>query len=238
VAAHEHDALAGMTRDLFGYQLLQLGESGGGKIDDAPHLSNCPIRYKRLVTDRIDITDPGVIVAEAQRLPIASDSIDAAILLHTLDFSTDPHQVLREVERMLIAEGRVIVVGFNPYSLWGLWRLFARWRGDVPWCGHFLSYPRLSDWLTLMGFRVERMDVMEFRPPTRGLRFESIERLGRRVWPMLAGVYVVRAVKRVSLVTPLPKRWSRLRVLGPRAIEPSTREPAALKPTMREAKDV
>jgi hypothetical protein len=132
--------------------------------------------------------------------------------------------VLREAERVLIAEGRAIVVGFNPYSLWGLWRLFGRWRGDIPWCGHFLSYPRLNDWLTLMGFGIERMDVMEFRPPTRSGRMDGMERLGRRVWPMLAGVYVVRAVKRVSRITPVRQRWSRLRALAPGAIEPTARE--------------
>lgn len=216
----EREALAAMVRDLFGYQLLQLGELG----DDIGHLTSCPIRRKLLVSHRVDAGHDELVVAQTQQLPIASDSIDAAVLVHTLDFSPDPHQVLREVERVLIADGRVIIVGFNPYSLWGLWRVFGRWRGTVPWSGHFLSYPRLNDWLTLMGFGIERMDVMEFRPPTRGSGFDGIERLGRRVWPMLAGVYVVRAVKRVARVTPLRQRWSKLRVLGPRAIEPTVRE--------------
>lgn len=219
LVAAEREILAGMTADLFGYQLLQLGELG----DDQAHLANCPIRRKTLVTRRADAPAESVLVAHAQQLPIAADSVDTAILVHTLDFSPDPHQVLREVERVLIAEGRILVVGFNPFSLWGLWRLFGRWRGGVPWCGHFLSYPRLNDWLTLMGFDVERMDVMEFRPPTRAGGFDAMERLGRRVWPMLAGVYVVRAVKRVSRVMPVRQRWSSLRVLGPRAIEPTVR---------------
>jgi len=209
-----------MVADLFGYQLLQLGELGGGMA----HLANCPIRHKTLISHRADGGESNVIAAEPQRLPVAADSIDAIILVHTLDFSADPHQVLREVERALIAEGRLIVIGFNPFSLWGLWRLFGRWRGEIPWCGHFLSYTRLNDWLTLMGFGIERMDVMEFRPPTRTGRLDSVERIGRRVWPMLAGIYVVRAVKRVSRVTPVRQRWSRLRVLGPRVIEPTIRQ--------------
>ncbi len=217
--AHEREVLAGMVDDLFGYQLLQIGELGV----DLGHLEHCPIQRKTLVSHRADPGQPGVIVAEARHLPVASDSVDAVILIHTLDFSADPHQVLRETERVLIAGGRVIVVGFNPFSLWGLWRLFGRWRGNVPWCGHFLSYSRLNDWLTLMGFGVERLDVMEFRPPTRRARLDVIERVGRRVWPMLAGIYAVRAVKRVSRITPIRQRWSRLRVLGPRAIEPTAR---------------
>ena len=219
VTAPARETLSGMVDDLFGYQLLQLGELG----DDLEHLVRCPIRHKVLVNYRALDAGESPLIASAQQLPVASDSIDAVVLAHTLDFSPDPHQVLREVERVLIAGGRVIVVGFNPCSLWGLWRVCGRWRGSVPWCGHFLSYPRLNDWLTLMGFGIERMDVMEFRPPTRSSRWDGFERLGRRVWPMLAGVYVVRAVKLVSRVTPVRQRWSRLRVLGPRAIEPTVR---------------
>lgn len=221
IAAVEREALGAMLGDVFGYQLLQLGEYGGRP----DYLEKCPIRRRILLGGGADVEGVQTIVGEARRLPVASDSMDAVILVHALDFSPDPHQVLREVERVLIAEGRVMIVGFNPYSLWGLWRLGGRWRGSVPWCGHFLSYPRLNDWLALMGFAVERMDVMEFRPPLRGHHFESIERLGRRFWPMLAGVYVVRAVKRVSRVTPLKQRWSRLRALNPRVIEPAAREP-------------
>lgn len=219
IVAQERDALHAMVGDLFGYQLLQLGELGA----DLSYLAQCPVRHKTLISGPGLSDSRGVIVGEPQHLPIASDIADVVILPHTLDFSADPHQVLREVERVLIPEGRVIVIGFNPYSLWGLWRLVARWRGAIPWCGHFLSYPRLNDWLTLMGFDIERMDVMEFQPPTRSGRFEAVDRLGRRVWPMLAGVYMVRAVKRVSRVTPVRQRWSRLRVLGPRAIEPTAR---------------
>ena len=164
-----------------------------------------------------------MVIAEPQHLPVASDSVDAVILPHTLDFAPNPHQVLREVERALIPEGRVVIIGFNPFSLWGLWRQFGRWRGAVPWCANFVSYPRLNDWLTLMGLDIERTDVMEFRPPTRTRRLESVERVGRRVWPMLAGIYAVRAVKRVSRVTPLQPRWARLRVLPPRQVEPTVR---------------
>jgi SAM-dependent methyltransferase len=220
IATGEREAIAVMAADLFGYRLLQMGELG----DDMGHLDGCPVRRKLLLTQRPDAAADGVIVGAAGHLPVASDCLDAVVLAHTLDFSPEPHRVLREVERVLIAEGRVIIVGFNPFSLWGVWRLFVRWRGGVPWTGQFLSYPRLNDWLTLMGFDIERMDVMEFRPPTRRWRFDGIERLGRRFWPMLAGVYVVRAVKRVSRVTPLRQRWARLRVVEPRAIEPTARE--------------
>jgi len=219
VAAYEREALGDMLTDLFGYQLVQVGELGS----DAQHLDCCPVRFKTLISHRAVPAAQDVIVAEPAQLPIDADSIDAMVLVHTLDFSRDPHQVLREVERVLIPAGRLIVIGFNPFSLWGLWRLFGRRQGAVPWCGHFVSYPRLNDWLSLLGFGIEGVDVMEFRPPTCGGQMDTFERLGRRFWPMLAGVYMVRAVKRVSRITPIRPRWSGLRALGSRAIEPSVR---------------
>lgn len=213
-------AVGEFARHLFGYELLQLGELG----DDLDYLATSPVRRKTLVTQRRDAAASEVIVADPERLPVAPDCIDAMILAFALDFASDPRQVLREVERVLIAEGRVIIVGFNPFSLWGVWRLFGRWRGEVPWCGHFLSYPRLNDWLALVGLDVERMEVFEFRPPMRSPRLASIERMGHRVWPMLAGVYVVQAVKRVSRITPVRPRWESLQMLGRgRAIEPTVR---------------
>jgi len=219
IVAEEREMLSGMVHDLFGYQLLQLGELG----DDLQHLQSCPIRVKSLLGHRAVEQARGGMIAEPRSLPIASDAIDAVILPHTLDFSPDPHQVLREVERVLIPDGRVLIVGFNPFSLWGVWRLFGRWRGSVPWCANFVSYPRLNDWLSLMGFDIEQTDVMAFRPPTRSVRLDAMERVGRRVWPMLGGIYVIRAVKRVSRVTPLASRWSKLRVPGSSAIEPTAR---------------
>ncbi len=223
----EKQVLSGMTMDLFGYELLQLNHLG----NDLRHLEACSIREKRVLGP--DSGNGYDLQGDVHHLPVATDSIDTMVLPHTLDFSHDPQQVLREVERVLIPEGRVIITGFNPFSFWGLWRLFLRWRGTVPWCGHFLSYRRLHDWLNLLGFDVERTDACEFRPPLKfaGIyqRLGFIEDIGRRIWPMFAGVYSVRAVKRVSTVRPIRPGWKRLRVFAGQAIEPTTRETAGNK---------
>jgi len=220
--AAEQDILQRFSRDLFGYYLVYLHHFA----EQADFLDECPIRKKLLLC-----ASPGAgqcdLCALGERLPLRTDGLDAVILRHTLDFAEDPHQVLREVERVLIPEGRVLVVGFNPWSLWGLWRLFLKWRGRVPWCGHFLSYRRVADWLGLLGFDIEYTDVAAFTPPVPDRwqrKLGPLERLGRRVWPMFAGVYVIRAVKRVSTVTPMRLRWQGLRVLSPGGVvEPSAR---------------
>jgi len=217
----EREVLAHLSEDVFGYHLVQVQDYGHAL--DA--FAACPVKH-RSVLDRGGGAAGISAYAASEQLPLDGDSVDLVVLPHTLDFAIDPHQVLREAERVLIPEGRVLIVGFNPFSLWGLWRGALRWRGDVPWCGRFLSYRRIVDWLVLLGFDVETSRVCAFAPPLRSDvwagRLERTTGLGRRLWPMLAGVYVVRAVKRVSTVRPVRTTWSSLRVLRPRAIEPST----------------
>lgn len=217
----ERELIHRLSEGVFGYHLVQVQDFGHG----LEALADCPVR-KRCLLDLTGGEGVGLLAA-GEQLPLKSDSIDLVVLPHTLDFAIDPHQVLREAERVLIPEGRVLIIGFNPLSLWGLWRLFLRWRGKVPWCGHFLAYRRIVDWLGLLGFDVEYADVCAFAPPFDGeswiRRTQGLERLGRRVWPMLAGVYAVRAVKRVSTVRPIRTPWRGLRVFRPRAIEPTTR---------------
>lgn len=219
----ERELLARLSEDVFGYHLIQVQDYGHG----LSAFGNCPVKHRSLLDQGNVLSDRVSARATGEQLPVASDSVDLVVLPHTLDFALDPHQVLREAERILIPEGRLLIIGFNPFSLWGVWRLALRWRGDVPWCGHFLSYGRIVDWLGLLGFDIEYTDVCALAPPLRSdgwaRRMERVENLGRRVWPMLAGVYAVRAVKRVSTIRPVGSPWSGLRVLGPRAIEPSAR---------------
>lgn len=221
--AAEKEILDRFTEDLFGYYLVDIRVF----VSKSEHFPSCSIR-NQLYVSAFAGEDTCDLCALAEQLPVQSDCLDAVVLWHTLDFSVDPQQVLREVERVLIPEGRVLIVGFNPFSLWGLWRLFLRRRGGVPWCGHFLPYRRVADWLGLLGFDIEYTDVAAFAPPVSGkwqTRLGFLERVGRRVWPMLAGVYVIRAVKRVSTVRPVTLRWQGLRILSPSGVvEPSARD--------------
>jgi SAM-dependent methyltransferase len=142
-------------------------------------------------------------------LPFPNQSLDLVLLPHTLELARDAHDTLREVERVLVPEGRVVIVGFNPTSLWGLRQQVGQWRqrlgGDsplyLPSAGEFIGYRRVRDWLRLLGFEVERGRFGCWRPPLRseaGLaRFGWMEAAGARGWPVLGAVYMVEAVKRV-----------------------------------------
>jgi len=223
VGARESACLQGMLEDVFGYYLVQVGVTDSFR----EALAASRIRHRVLVPCEQPARQLGLgVVGDPSRLPLASDSVDAVLLAHTLDFVLDPRQVLREVERVLIPEGRVFILGFNALSSWGLVRLLYRGGRRVPWSGRFLTPYRVEDWLSLLGFDVERREHVVFQPPlgrAMGLRLASLERLGRRLWPAFGAVYVIRAVKRVSTLTPIKPLWPARRALVPGAIEPTTR---------------
>ena len=220
--AEEQTCLQEKASSLFGYHLVQIGSPGRG----LEPLRQSPARNRVIVHNE---AATGVdIRADHRHLPLASDSIDGVILPHTLDFSPDPHQLVREVERILIPEGKVLLSGFNPWSQWGLGRLFRRGSGQMPWCSHFFSLKRVQDWFTLMGFDLEEVTYLHYRPPLHNQsvmqKLSFMETLGRRAWPMLGGVYVLTAVKRTATMTPIRlSRWRMKKRVLPTTAEPTTR---------------
>lgn len=161
-------------------------------------------------------TDPGVTVrADFGHLPFESNSIDLAILPHVLEFSADPHQILREVGRIMIPEGQVILSGFNPRSLLGIGRWLVSDRTAHPWCGSFISLPRLKDWLALLDFEVTGGQFACYVPPVSQdkwiARYSFMDDAGDRWWPVAGGVYFVQAVKRVHGMRVIKPNWLDLR---------------------------
>ena len=223
ILAEERKAFGRLSEQLFGFQLLQLGV-----LDRlAPMVTDTRIKNQTLVDNSKSENWNNYLVADNDNLPILTDSVDAVLLPHTLDFCLDPQKVLLEAERVLIPEGRLIISGFNPFSLWGIVKTIKRKSSTVPMNGHFVSYIRLHDWLSLLGFDVEQTEVLMFRPPLESQKvmqkLEFMERVGSRVWPRFGGVYLVRAVKRVSTLTPVDTLWKRRPRLLSQVVEPSTR---------------
>lgn len=214
VEATEKELLHMMLSNLFGYQLLHVGS-----VEQVDFLANSRISH-RMVMDICNNTlasTNSCFYGQPQAMPVCTDSLDVVLLPHILEFSEQPHSVLREVERTLVPEGHAVILGFNPFSLWSLWRWLIGWRGKVPWCGHFISTTRIKDWLSLLGFDVIERRYYFFRPPCqqqtllRKLRF--LERFGQRFWPILGGGYVMLARKRVTTLTPIRPRWQPRRKL-------------------------
>jgi SAM-dependent methyltransferase len=187
--------------DVFGYNAFQLGMPELNLL----RASRIPLRA------RVGLA-PGVeLRADPRDLPIATNSADLVLLPHVLEFSDYPHQILREVARVLLPERQLILSGFNPFSLWGVRRMFHK-GSDFPWRGRFLSLMRVKDWLALLGFEVLGGQMACFGVPTRKAKWvdrsRSMDSAGHRWWPIVGGVYFLQAVKRVRGVRLIMPKWS------------------------------
>jgi len=184
--------------DAFGFRAVQVG------LPEVDFLrqNRIPFRFTLAL-------EPGAgLAADPLQLPLASQSVDLVVLPHVLEFHPHPHEVLREVERVLMPEGHVVISGFNSGSLWRMRQMFTFDRKS-PWDAKFIGLLRLREWLRLLGFELNGGMFGCYAPPFRQSRwlerFAFMEKAGARWWPIAGGIYVVRAVKRVQgmrLVTP------------------------------------
>ncbi len=212
----EKSSLDQLLDSMFGYHLVQLGCLGYGNLGTQSRTLDQFVFESELNIQHISTFAASMTSFEA--LSVQSDSVDVVLLPHTLEFEPYPHQILREAERILVAEGKVVILGFNPFSLWGLWHKYAEIRQlvsgtqvPIASCGHLISQKRLTDWLQLLGFDVEAVNESFYRPPVQNARLlarlEFMEQAGNRIWPMRAGTYQIVATKRVSTLTPIRPKW-------------------------------
>lgn len=199
----EEELLARILPELFGYHALQIGQVVPGNM-----LAASRIRHRCVVdvaASSIDGLSP--LCAQPEQLPFAKDSLDLVFIHHGLDGAPSPHALLREAARVLIPEGHLLIVGFNPWSLWGLWRMFRLPWAELPWLRRPLGPQRLADWLTLLNFEVVGLESVCFVPPVTHAsirrRFGWLEVLGRRYWSQGGAAYILLARKHVSCLTPI-----------------------------------
>lgn len=233
--------------DLFGFHAMQLGlpQLEGLRAnrmphrwmvmdhvpapDPAPDPALYPVTASGLPDSRImplhvrpepqplPVPSAAALYCEFDALPFEANSLDLVVLPHTLELTGNPHRVLREVERVLRPEGRVVILGLNPASLWALRQNLARVNGRMfqrthhgetrpprlflPDEGEYIGYWRLRDWLRLLSFDVERAAFGCYRPPLVSQawldRWQWIEKPGGKWWTVLGALYGVVAVKRV-----------------------------------------
>lgn len=188
-----------LLADVFGFNAVQIG------LCDLDYLrgNRMPFRFRCGGESSVEVrADPG-------HLPFANHSVDLVVLPHVLEFADNPHSILREVERVLVPEGQVVVTGFNPFSLWSAHRRL--FRQSAPWNGRYISVLRLKDWFALLGFETRGGAFGCYAPPFSQekwlRRCQFLEAAGDRWWPYGGAVYVMQAIKRQAGMRLVMPAW-------------------------------
>lgn len=197
-----------LTADIFGFNAVQIGmpQIDALRANRMQHRWLSDMHFPPEKEDAQGMR-PLTLIHDYCDLPFATHSLDLVVLPHVLEFAAEPHQILREVARVLIPEGQVIICGFNPASLWGMRQMLGRVTGThfLPVNGEFIGLRRLKDWLKLLSMESNRGHFGAYVPPcgneTAFSRYAFLEKVGDRWWPFLGGVYIVQAVKRVRGMT-------------------------------------
>ena len=252
VLAWEEKRFATAVGDVFGFHALQIGLPQL----DALKSNRMPLHALYVSPGEMGLTSGTLAEQELQdlaiasrqahkqgwhileglptELPFANQSIDLVLLPHVLEFAADPHQILREVDRILLPEGRVIISGFNPASVWGVRQYLSHLFGApyLPRSGQFISLLRLKDWLKLLDYSVDRGHFGCYKFPLQSsagmARMDFLEPMGNRWWPIFGAVFLISAIKRtpgMRLIGRIPaKRPTALTQLTP-AVEQHARPP-------------
>lgn len=193
---------------LFGYHLLKLG----GLSCELTSF-NCNIQHQVSVDRHNPLHN---VIADGQDLPFVEKSFDAVILAHQLDFCNDPHRLLREVDRVMIDDGYIIISGFNPISFIGL-ASFMPWRkNDLPWSGRMFTPARVKDWLSILNYQVIECDSYALFPMQNCRTMWTWLENGIGDWANVFGsAYFIVARKRTYPLKPIKPHWRLKRKLTP-----------------------
>ncbi len=202
VLAWEQRCFDQIVADVFGFHAVQIGLPQINSLNENRMPLHAILIHSNDSRTHALRFNWHLIEGNSTELPFASESLDLIVLPHVLEFATDPHQILREVDRVLRPEGRLIISGFNPASLWGARQYLSRLIGTpyLPRDGQFISLIRIKDWLELLNFSLDRGHFGCYKFPLKGepamARMDFMEKMGNRWWPIFGAVFLVSAIKR------------------------------------------
>ena len=216
----------------FGYHLLQTGPVTGETL-------LAPSKIHHHIVSRCEAMASVDLVALDEELPLESDSVDLVVALHSLEFCSNPHQALRELQRVLMPQGHLVIIGFNPYSLKGLRNRLSAMRGASVWRDqHLLSAHRVSDWLHLLGCEVERSSSFYSLPPVGTGSFRSAvtrcDQWLKRYGSPFGGIYMTHAIKQVGGINTRVRRLPRRERLMGLTVSKPVAAPTPAQPTSRD----
>ena len=203
----EYGYINPVVMDTFGFYAIQMGNFD---IDFLDH-SRIPNKFS-LNSNHADL------MASNEALPFEEASVDLIIAPHILEQMAEPYELLKEIHRVLMPEGRLIISGFNPMSLWGIKRLLS-FDIDYPWNTKFIPLSKIKEWLPIIGLEMVEGRMGCYVPPIQQSswlkKLHTMEKLGDRWWPMLGGFYFLVIQKRVHGMTPIRPLWKKKLIKTP-----------------------
>lgn len=218
--ASAEELCAKTMADIFGYYAIQIGMLSGEC--DLLKQSRIAASFSLASPDNLQGLNPDAnqdkhkaidyaVIASNEQLPISTDNVDLVVASHVLEMSENPHQVLREIDRILLPEGHCILIGFNPYTLSNLFKPLRSLRKSKRDNYKLRSVPRIRDWFSLLGFEILEVTYMGCRPKLKSQKiFNSLKWLeswGEYAGPLLGSMYIVHAKKQVIAMRPDKKVW-------------------------------
>lgn len=196
----EQKALDNVLPKLFGYYIAQIG--GPSLVNKKDIFSETSI-HNHIVVNPSDSSFGNSIPVKCdlKALPFLSESIDVVVLFHVLEFIKDPETLLQEISRSLVNGGTLIVLGFNPYSLWGIKKFFQK-KKDI-WDGNWISPGKMHALLVKVGFYTGDYQSFYFRPPSANEKMMFLEGLGQIFWSYCGASYMYVAKKTSEAITPI-----------------------------------
>ena len=219
----ETNHLSKWLSSIAGEHLLQIGGPSNLQLVKHAHLAHKTYLSTQLVTS----THSAGIQSNLEELPIMPNSIDVVVLAHMLEFADSPLHLLQEIHHVLVPNGQVLIMAFNPYSQWGMSR-FSRGKRGFPWSGHFYSHWKIKRWLRTIGYSIISSRTLCYRPTLHDARqckrLHFMESLGQCCFPGLGAVTFIAAQKKEIAMTPIKAKWWERKVkVGSRYAEPTTR---------------
>lgn len=211
VLGAEQRLLSRALTDCFGYHLLQLSVDSQLTLYGDSRVQRC------LKAGPVQVPSQGegcanFVQCNYHELPFETDSLDVVIVHHVLEFAAQPHALLRELHRVTVPHGRILLVGFNPWSLFGARMLFGHWRRDSIWRNHLLSAPRVSDWMQVLGLEIDQTDFGFHALPLNRAGLCRHGAAGDNRWSRglpTGGVYLITALKQMATFIPIKLRRAR-----------------------------
>jgi len=209
----------------FGYHLLQLSVDSRLHLFDESRVQNNYHCHP--------LASNGNARCEFDRLPFASESLDVVLLHHVQEYVSNPHTLLREVQRVVIPHGRLVIVGFNPWSILGLYGQIARFFPRSIWQNHSISPRRIKDWLSLLGFETQRCHFGYHSPALMERSDKPLLKRLLKQWP-LGGFYMISAIKKEAGMMPIKPSWKTAHkpFVGLTPVKPRATHHAPIKKTL------